>query len=1060
MKTKSISIILIILLVLQVITPIVFAETDEILTGYTDNGVSYSISNGEATITGYAGGDVLDIPEEIQGYPVTKIGTGAFATYTSHTSKMYKINFPKTLRTIETGAFYCCQYLEEIVLPEGVESIEDIAFAQCWGVSRIILPKSVKQISSTAFSDITNVIYGYTGSFVEEYAENNNFIFKKRCTVIFKDYDDTILKEGEVLEGESAIPPTNPTRNGYKFDSWDYDYTNISEDITINAKYKKLYTVTFKDYDESIIKTEKVADGESAEEPDNPTRNGYKFVGWDKEFDNITENTEITAKYKRLYKVTFKDYDGTILKEENVVEGESAIPPSNPTKDGYIFVGWNKQYTNINEDITIEAEYRNKNVYKVIFKDYDGTVLKEDDVIELDSAIPPEEPSRDGYRFIGWDRDFSYITDNTEIIANFVKVYTVTFKDYDGRIVKAQEVTEGQSATKPSNPTRLGYTFSRWEGIYTNVHNDTIVKAVYTKSSDTFEVGKRKKITLTASNVSYSDAYYNATWRIDDSNIATILSQGKSAVIINSQYNVSASVNLQGISYGSTYLRLYSNTGTVLKTCVVSVVPSMDDISSCNISVKTVGNNTYTGNELRPSISISNSDGVSLIEGEDYTVEYLDNINAGTGTIVISGIDSYVGIVRKTFTINPKNISTITSTIDTSSKVYNENEHTTNIELLDGEKALVEGTDYTVEYENNINAGTATVTVIGTGNYTGVIKKYFTIKEADIEINYEANNKEVTYNGDYYGINIDNTTPNEAIIKYADKSGQYVLDEMPQYNTVGTYNIKFRIYVDENHTDIKDSRKLVINPKNIKTIDTIEVDIDDKVYSNSDIYTTMVLKDSNKLLKEEVDYTVEYIDNKNVGRTSICIRGKGNYTGDISKSFNIIPNNISNILVKVDTNNKTYTGKTIKTNIKLTDNSYTLKEGKDYTVTYKNNTNIGTATVTITGKGNFIGSIIKTFTIIPKKVTLSSVKNVKTKAAKITWKKDTKVTGYEIYMATSKNGKYTRIKAVTSNKTVTYTKKKLKKNKKYYFMVRSYKTVNGKKIYGEYSSKKYVKVKK
>ena len=81
------------------------------------------------------------------------------------------------------------------------------------------------------------------------------------------------------------------------------------------------------------------------------------------------------------------------------------------------------------------------------------------------------------------------------------------------------------------------------------------------------------------------------------------------------------------------------------------------------------------------------------------------------------------------------------------------------------------------------------------------------------------------------------------------------------------------------------------------------------------------------------------------------------------------------------------------------------------------------------------------------------------KKANLKWKKVSGATGYEIYMATSKNGKYSKVKTITKSSTVKYSKAKLKKNKKYYFKVRTYKTVNGKKIYSSYSTVKSIKIK-
>ena len=526
-------------------------------------------------------------------------------------------------------------------------------------------------------------------------------------------------------------------------------------------------------------------------------------------------------------------------------------------------------------------------------------------------------------------------------------------------------------------------------------------------------------------------------------------------MIVHGNYYIYKS-DIKGVSYGSTYLRLYNKEDAVLQTYILSVIPSSEeDISRCNI---VTFNATYSGNELKNVVFIQNLEGATLIEGEDYTVEYLDNINAGTGTAIISGINSYNGSIRKTFTINPKNISYVNTNIDSSNKIYAGKKQTTNIELADGEKELVEGIDYIVDYKNNINIGKATVTISGIGNYTGAITKTFEIVK-DIA-NLEINIKDATYI--FY-------KRREAKPELQIKDNDYLLTEGKDYTVIYKNNIDIGIAI-ATITGIKNyggtiDKNFKILP--IKISSTILQWNNYQVYSNKTItpwvqiwYYEPIFNTSGALLTEGKDYTITYKNNINVGTAKIIITGIGAFEGSIEREFYIHSQDINSVIDNVNISNTTYTGKYIKTSIKLTNNGYTLEEGRDYIVSYKNNKNIGTATVTITGKGNFIGSIIKTFTIIPKKVTLSSVKNVKTKAAKITWKKDTKVSGYEVYMATSKNGKYTKIKTVKSNKTVNYTKKKLKKNKKYYFMVRSYKTVNGKKIYGAYSSKKYVKVKK
>ena len=156
--------------------------------------------------------------------------------------------------------------------------------------------------------------------------------------------------------------------------------------------------------------------------------------------------------------------------------------------------------------------------------------------------------------------------------------------------------------------------------------------------------------------------------------------------------------------------------------------------------------------------------------------------------------------------------------------------------------------------------------------------------------------------------------------------------------------------------------------------------------------------------------------------------------------------------------NKTYTGKSITQKPVVKAGGKTLKAGTDYTVTYKNNKAVGTATVTIAGKGAYKGTVSKTFKICPKKTTLKSVKSPKTKQLKVTYSKVADVTGYQVTYSTS--AKFT--KAATKSVNVKGTSKtisKLTKGKTYYVKVRSYKTVGKTKFYSGYSAVKKVKVK-
>ena len=136
-------------------------------------------------------------------------------------------------------------------------------------------------------------------------------------------------------------------------------FSNLVYTVTYEeASQVKTYTVTFKDWDGSVLKTQTVEEGSSATAPSDPTRNGYDFTGWDTNFNNITSNLNVTAQYSiKSYTVTFKDWNGTTLKTETVNHGSNATAPSNPTREGYEFTGWDVSFNNVTSNLIVTAQY-------------------------------------------------------------------------------------------------------------------------------------------------------------------------------------------------------------------------------------------------------------------------------------------------------------------------------------------------------------------------------------------------------------------------------------------------------------------------------------------------------------------------------------------------------------------------------------------------------------------------------------------------------------------------------------------------------------------------------
>ena len=220
---------------------------------------------------------------------------------------------------------------------------------------------------------------------------------------------------------------------------------------------------------------------------------------------------------------------------------------------------------------------------------------------------------------------------------------------------------------------------------------------------------------------------------------------------------------------------------------------------------------------------------------------------------------------------------------------------------------------------------------------------------------------------------------------------------------------------------------------------------------------SVTVKVNGKTLKKDTDYTVSYSNNTKVGTATVKITGKGNYTGSVSKTYSI-KNDFKKATIS-GISNKSYTGKNITQSITVKYNGKTLKKGTDYTVSYSNNKNIGTATVKIAGKGSYTGTITKTFKINPAKQEIQKL-TAKGKAFFVDWAQKGSATGYEIQYAT--NLKFTSAKKVTitNKKTDKTTISKLSGKKKYYVRVRSYTTVKGTKYYGAWSASKSVTTKK
>ena len=282
-----------------------------------------------------------------------------------------------------------------------------------------------------------------------------------------------------------------------------------------------------------------------------------------------------------------------------------------------------------------------------------------------------------------------------------------------------------------------------------------------------------------------------------------------------------------------------------------------------------------------------------------------------------------------------------------------------------GSKVLTQNVDYTVLYSNNVNVGTASVKITGKGSYKGSYTENFKIVACSIAQATCSRIADQTYSGKAIQPTFTVSYKNRTLRKGTDytvsfkdnvKIGTATVIITGKGNFEGTKEITFKI----------------TKPSEI-TVESIA----DQTYTGSALTPKVVVKEGSKVLTKNVDYTVSYSNNINVGTASVKITGKGSYKGSYTVNFKILPCAISKAGIRKIIDQR-YNGNEIKPSVSLTYKYKTLKKGTDYTVSYSNNINAGTAIVTITGIGSYEGTASTTFQIKPRSLREITARKIST----------------------------------------------------------------------------------
>ena len=463
------------------------------------------------------------------------------------------------------------------------------------------------------------------------------------------------------------------------------------------------------------------------------------------------------------------------------------------------------------------------------------------------------------------------------------------------------------------------------------------------------------------------------------------------------------------------------------------------DLSSCKATIQADGH--YPSGESCP---IEGS--VSVVSSNTTVVTYngasLVAQGAGTANITITCAGKTHGTIKVTVTQPTLANATISTMAD---QTYTGYAICPTLTVYVNSTVLRAGTDYTVAYKNNVNIGTATVTITGIGSYTGTKTANFRITGPSLNAATIAAIPDQLYTGNEIKPSLTVTVNNITLTQNVDYTVSYRNNRNEGTATVtitgkgnysGTKTTTFRILAKN------------ISNATVSSIDT-------QRYTGSDICPSVTVQIASVVLVKNVDYTLTYRDNRSPGTASITITGTGTYTGTKTVTFKIAQQGLSSATVKV-AGTLTYNGDERQPRVTVKLGSRILQEDEDYEVDYRNNVKPGKATVVIYGLGDYSGSKKAYFVIRPGKPSWVSAR-ANGSAAVLTWKRDRNVNGYEVYRSRSASSGYSRLGSLNKNTSTKCQNVQLSQGT-YYYKLRSYVEVNGRKYYSAYSKARKVMV--
>lgn len=457
---------------------------------------------------------------------------------------------------------------------------------------------------------------------------------------------------------------------------------------------------------------------------------------------------------------------------------------------------------------------------------------------------------------------------------------------------------------------------------------------------------------LTESMVSLSDSQFDYNGNVQKPTVTVSDMVGGVNLLKSDYYDITMPESRNKGDYPVIVMAKGNYTGLVTK------VYSINGVSATNFSITLSATSfAYDGTAHQPVVTVKHGNR-TLTQGAsaDYTLSYMNNVNAGTATVVVTGQNNYAEQQEKTFTITPRALLAEHVTLSATQFTYNGETQRPEVTVKDG--TLLQESDYTLEMPISKNVGDYELQVVGKNNYSGTVKKSFSIEKQDISnaqiiLNELANN---VYSG----------TPKTPSILGVEINGENI----PRTG----YDVSYANHVNAGTATVTVTGKGNYKGSVSTTFEILPKPVSSEmmtfapatfIYNGVAQKPSITVKDNEITLQEGNDYSLVNEGGVNIGTYSATIQGKGNYTGSATKDYAIVAMDATQLDVILQYSTVVYNGKEQKPDV-VVKHGTTVLDADSYTVGYADNRNVGTASVTVMGKGNYAGSQTKSFTITPK----------------------------------------------------------------------------------------------